>query len=109
MIDTKSDSSYDFINKSSRNFRLIKIKSKNQIHDSTLKTEKINIKNSIFQDIIIGKDTEITCCYYPIGVSNMLYKRARQIYKKNVRCRKKYIQQQVNLEKNTLAIIYDEE
>lgn len=86
--------------KSTREYRLWKNKSKNQIYDTTLKTEKLTIPHSLFNLGCSGVDIKDKFNYYTFGTENLLAKRVNQVYRKNKRCRKSNICKTVRANKN---------
>ncbi len=91
--------------KSSRNYRLWKTKSKNQIYDSTLKTEKLTVTDKLFKLGLSGVNIVDKFDYYTFGTEKILAKRVKQVYRKNKRCRKSNICKTVRAEKE----MYDSE
>lgn len=93
--------------KSTREYRLWKIKSMNQVYDSTLKTEKITLPARLFQQGLSGVDV-VDKFNYTFGFNKILAKRVKQVYNKNTRCRRSYERKIVRVNK-TADNFFDEE
>ena len=94
--------------KSTREYRLWKIKSMNQVYDSTLKTEKLTLPDRLFQQGSVGVDVVDKFNYYTFGFNKILAKRVKQVYNKNTRCRRSYERKLVRVDK-IADNLFDEE
>lgn len=94
--------------KSTREYRLWKNKSKNQIFDSTFKTEKLTAPQHLFNLGCSGVNIADKFNYYTFGTEKILAKRINQVYRKNKRCRKSNICKTVRAVKDSVFIELEE-